>query len=96
MVEVVPADPAGETPRLSATNEEELWRVVQAAFRERRKKLHNVLSRQLPLTAATVAEALVRAGIDGNRRAQTLSIDEWLMLREVLAPLLAASQPTER
>ena len=35
------------TPRI----EDGLWRLVQAAFRERRKMIHNVLSRQLPVDA---------------------------------------------
>jgi 16S rRNA (adenine1518-N6/adenine1519-N6)-dimethyltransferase len=60
---------------------------VQAGFRERRKKLHNVISRQLTLPGATVEAALTAAGIDGNRRPQTLAVDEWLALRVALAPL---------
>jgi 16S rRNA A1518/A1519 N6-dimethyltransferase RsmA/KsgA/DIM1 with predicted DNA glycosylase/AP lyase activity len=61
--------------------------VVQAGFRERRKKLHNVLSRQLPLSAVGVTRALATAGIDGDRRPQTLSVDEWLALRIAIGPL---------
>jgi 16S rRNA (adenine1518-N6/adenine1519-N6)-dimethyltransferase len=87
VVEIRPFDPAGEHPRLFPADEEHLWRVVQAGFRERRKKLHNVLARQLPLTAAQVARILSQAGIDGDRRPQTLSVDEWLALRVVIGPL---------
>jgi 16S rRNA (adenine1518-N6/adenine1519-N6)-dimethyltransferase len=87
VVEITPRDPAGDNPRLSPPDEEHLWRVVQAGFRERRKKLHNVLSRQLPLTAAEVARILDRVGIDGDRRPQTLSVDEWLSLRAAIGPL---------
>ncbi len=48
--EVQSAVLVGETRprRLSADDEEQLWRLVQAGFRERRKMLHNVLPRQLP------------------------------------------------
>ena len=87
VVEIRPLDPAGEHPRLSPPDEDHLWRVVQAGFRERRKKLHNVLSRQLPLSAADVTRALATAGIDGDRRPQTLSVDEWLALRIAIGPL---------
>ena len=40
----------GETRprRLDEDDEDELWRLVQAGFRERRKMIHNVLARQLP------------------------------------------------
>jgi 16S rRNA (adenine1518-N6/adenine1519-N6)-dimethyltransferase len=87
VVEIRPRDPAGEGPRLSPEDDDHLWRIVQASFRERRKKLHNVLARQLPLSAAQVARALAVAGIDGDRRAQTLAVDEWLALRDAIGPL---------
>ena len=92
VVEIRPLDPAGERPRLSAADEDHLWRVVQAGFRERRKKLHNVLSRQLPVSAAEAARALAAAGIDGDRRPQTLSVDEWLALRVAIGPLPDAGE----
>ncbi|MGA3030139.1 MAG: 16S rRNA (adenine(1518)-N(6)/adenine(1519)-N(6))-dimethyltransferase RsmA [Candidatus Limnocylindrales bacterium] len=87
VVEITPHDPAGNSPRLSAVDEDGLWRLVQAGFRERRKKLHNVLSRRLPVSGAAVRAALEAAGIDGDRRPQTLSVDEWLGLRVALGPL---------
>ena len=87
VVEIRPHDPSGERPRLSAADEDGLWRLVQAGFRERRKKLHNVLSRQLLKSAADVAQALAAVSIDGDRRPQTLSVDEWLALRVALGPL---------
>ena len=92
VVEITPRDPTGERPLLSQTDEDELWRVVQAGFRERRKKLHNVLARQLPVTSAEVLAVLDRAGIDGDRRPQTLSVGEWLVLRAELAPLLRTAE----
>jgi 16S rRNA (adenine1518-N6/adenine1519-N6)-dimethyltransferase len=94
VVEIRPRDPNGERPRLSPEDEDGLWRVVQAGFRERRKKLHNVLSRQLPPSSAEVEVALTGAGIDGNRRPQTLSVDEWLALRVALGPMAALIRPT--
>ena len=87
VVEIVPLDPMGENPRLSHSDEDGLWRVVQAGFRERRKKLHNVLARQLPLTGAQAQAALDATGIDGNRRPQTLSVDEWMALRIAFGPM---------
>jgi 16S rRNA (adenine1518-N6/adenine1519-N6)-dimethyltransferase len=70
---------------LSEEEEARLWRVVQAGFRERRKMLHNVLSRQLTdIGGERVAAALAAALIDGDRRPQTLSVDEWLALTSAL------------
>lgn len=82
VVEPYPAD-----DRLAAADEEALWRLVQAAFRERRKMLHNVLARQLPVDADRVAAALSASGIDPDRRPQTLAVGEWLALREALGPI---------
>jgi 16S rRNA (adenine1518-N6/adenine1519-N6)-dimethyltransferase len=83
VVEPYPAD-----DRLpSADAEEALWRLVQASFRERRKMLHNVLSRQLPVEPATVAAALERAGIAPDRRPQTVAVGEWLKLLEAFGDI---------
>jgi len=84
---VIVVEPYDADDRLAPADEEELWRLVQAAFRERRKMIHNVLARQLPVDAARVAAALDLAGIAPDRRPQTLAVGEWLVLREALGPL---------
>jgi 16S rRNA (adenine1518-N6/adenine1519-N6)-dimethyltransferase len=82
---VVALEPYPDDDRLpTAEDEDRLWRVVQAAFRERRKMLHNVLTRQLPLEPARVEKALAAAGIAPDRRPQTLAVGEWLRLVEAL------------
>ena len=75
--------------RLPDEMEDDLWRLVQAGFRERRKMLHNVLPRQLPIDGADVVGALAAVGIDGNRRPQTVSVAEWIALLGGLGPLPA-------
>lgn len=80
---------------LPPEREEALWGLVQSGFRERRKMLRNVLARQLragpdgatgPLVGqARVDTALEAAGITGDRRPQTLSVDDWVRLLEALA-----------
>ena len=84
---VIVVEPYAADDRLDPETEDELWRLVMAAFRERRKMIHNVLSRQLPVDAGRVAEALATAGIDPDRRPQTLAVGEWLALREALGPI---------
>ena len=78
---VIVVEPFDDDDRLATPDAEDaLWRLVQAAFRERRKMLHNVLARQLPVEPARVAEALAVAGIAPDRRPQTLAVGEWLAL----------------
>jgi 16S rRNA (adenine1518-N6/adenine1519-N6)-dimethyltransferase len=84
---VIVVEPYDDDDRLAPDAEDELWRLVQAAFRERRKMLHNVLTRQLPVEPARVDAALAAAGIAPDRRPQTLAVGEWLVLREALGPL---------
>jgi 16S rRNA (adenine1518-N6/adenine1519-N6)-dimethyltransferase len=84
---VIVATPFDVDDRLTPDEEDELWRLVQAGFRERRKMLHNVLSRQLPVEAARVDAALASTGIAPDRRPQTLAVGEWLALREALTPI---------
>ncbi|MGH2466723.1 MAG: 16S rRNA (adenine(1518)-N(6)/adenine(1519)-N(6))-dimethyltransferase RsmA [Candidatus Limnocylindrales bacterium] len=86
----------GETRprRLTAAAEAELWRLVQAGFRERRKMLHNVLLRQLPgMERPRLAAALAAAGIAPTRRPQTLAVEEWLALAARLGPLDLSGSP---
>ncbi len=73
--------------RLSPADEEQLWRLVQAGFRERRKMLHNVLPRQLPQVGRERFEvAMATVGIAPDRRPQTLSVEEWIAFADAVGP----------
>jgi 16S rRNA (adenine1518-N6/adenine1519-N6)-dimethyltransferase len=76
-----PAVPVGE-------GREPFYRVVQAGLRQRRKQVHNGLSRELPLDREVVEAALAACGVDQERRPQTLSVDEWACLAADLGPRL--------
>ena len=92
---VVVLEPHASPPPLPPGGEAALWGLVQSGFRERRKMLRNVLARQLrtgpdgatgpQVGQARVDAALEAAGIAGDRRPQTLSVEDWLRLLEALA-----------
>ena len=65
---------------LAADERESFFRLVQAGFSERRKQLHNSLTHGLHYKNERVRAWLTEAGIDASRRAETLSIAEWLHL----------------
>jgi hypothetical protein len=46
--------------------------------------LRNVLARQLPIDAGLLAGVLEAAGIEGDRRPQALTVDEWIGLLAAL------------
>ncbi|MEW8979507.1 MAG: 16S rRNA (adenine(1518)-N(6)/adenine(1519)-N(6))-dimethyltransferase RsmA [Symbiobacterium sp.] len=81
-MEVRPEPPVDASP-------EEFFRVVKAAFGQRRKSLANALT-ALGVTKDAVQEALQAAGIDGNRRGESLSLEEFAALTRNLFPVARA------
>ncbi len=73
-----------EQKALTQTERDSFFRVVQAGFSERRKQLHNSLAHGLHRKDEEVRTLLVSASIDASRRAETLSIDEWLHLWRIV------------
>ncbi|MFN2123423.1 MAG: 16S rRNA (adenine(1518)-N(6)/adenine(1519)-N(6))-dimethyltransferase RsmA [Candidatus Promineifilaceae bacterium] len=69
----------------SEDEEQTFFRIVRAGFSQKRKQLQKNL-RQLGIDRTAVATALEKAGIDGSRRAETLSLDEWLLLVKTIEP----------
>lgn len=57
--------------------------LADAAFSQRRKTLRNSLSAALGAAVSEVERTLVSAGVDPGRRAETLSVDEFLVLAAV-------------
>ena len=68
-----------------ANDERLLFQVVKAAFGKRRKTLRNaLLGSDLGLGDEPISAALELAGIDPQRRAETLSVDEFVTLSNKL------------
>jgi len=76
---ILRVDLKDEVP-LAHEQRDSFFRLVQAGFSERRKQIHNSLARGLHRKDAEVQAWLKAAGIDPGRRAETLSIEEWLQL----------------
>jgi 16S rRNA (adenine1518-N6/adenine1519-N6)-dimethyltransferase len=74
-------------PRVDVGDEQLFRRVVKAAFGQRRKTLWNCLKSSGLLPDADRLEgALTSVGIDGSRRGETLSLDEFAALtRQILS-----------
>lgn len=65
-------------------DEDLYFKVVKAAFGQRRKTLLNSISSMGNLAKDQVKEALEEAGIDPKRRGETLSLDEFAILSNVI------------
>lgn len=57
-----------------------LFELAHAAFAGKRKQIHNSLAQNLRLAPEQVERWLVASGIEAERRAQSLSLDDWLRL----------------
>ena len=71
-------------PRAEVTSDARFKKVVKAGFAHRRKTLLNSLKSDPSL--GDVAAALQRSGVDGKRRAETLSVEEFAALERALIP----------
>ena len=65
-------------------DEEFLFKVIKAGFGQRRKTLSNALSVLKGYDKATILRCLEEAGIDPVRRGETLSLEEYARLSDVL------------
>jgi 16S rRNA (adenine1518-N6/adenine1519-N6)-dimethyltransferase len=74
-----------EKPDQIARNEDFFFKVIKAAFGRRRKTLKNaLLGSELPIDGQTTAIALEKAAIDPSRRAETLTVNEFVTLTNIL------------
>lgn len=71
-----------DKPRVTVKNEKIFFRVIKAAFSQRRKTLLNCLVSGFDFTKDELAVILQSAGIDGTRRGETLSIEEFAELSD--------------
>ncbi len=62
------------------------FQVVNAGFRQKRKQVANSLAAELELPKDEINRWLTEAGIDPMRRAQTLSVEEWVRLTQQAPP----------
>jgi 16S rRNA (adenine1518-N6/adenine1519-N6)-dimethyltransferase len=73
------------TPRAPVTDEALFRKVVKAAFNQRRKTLHNSIQSDRSLVPPMEwAQVFAQVGIDSQRRAETLSVEEFARLTNAL------------
>ena len=74
-----------DVPPIDVPSPEAFFRVVKAGFSMKRKQLKNALSGGLQIESKVARDLLQQADIDPQRRAETLSLDEWGALTRVVA-----------
>lgn len=71
-------------PAVKVSDEKKFFRMVKAAFAQRRKTAVNSIASGMGLSKNQVAEALSKSGLDANVRAEKLTMEELAALSENL------------
>lgn len=71
-------------PPVKVGSEEFFFKLVKAAFSQRRKTAENSISAGLGMSKSKVAEALERAGLERSVRAEKLTMDDFANLEKIL------------
>ncbi len=75
-------DPHPDQP-IPPEERKQFFRMVRAGFSQPRKQVKNALAAGLHLDRETVVNWLTAAEIDPRRRAETLSLEDWLTLHDM-------------
>jgi 16S rRNA (adenine1518-N6/adenine1519-N6)-dimethyltransferase len=75
-----------DQPLLNVPDEKTFFRVVRAGFSQKRKQIKNALNSGLGLSGAQTVALLERAHVDAQRRAETLTLEEWASLARAMQP----------
>lgn len=81
-----------DRPPVEVPSEALLFRIVRGAFHMRRKQLANTLEESLGLPRERVDAVCRHAGIDGRRRGETLTLEEFAKLARAAAAAAAEAE----
>ena len=73
-----------EEPPVKVENEEFFFKLVKAAFSQRRKTAENSISAGLGMSKSEVSEALERVGLERSVRAEKLTMEDFANLEKIL------------
>ena len=79
------------TPRVPdrvPQDEPTLFRMIKAAFAQRRKTVLNSISSSLPLDKSVMSDILKSAGVDPAARAERLTLDDFISVADAALPYL--------
>ena len=71
-------------PSMKPRDEAAMFKVIRAAFAQRRKTVLNSLSSSLGLDKSAVSDILVSVGVDPSARAERLTLDDFIRISDAL------------
>lgn len=75
-----------QEPAVDLIDEKMFFRVVKAAFGQRRKTLNNAL-KSIGVDKTIIADVLAQAGIETTRRGETLTMEEFAAISNILSKM---------
>lgn len=82
-----------DKPPVAVADTESFFDLVRAGFSAPRKQIANALSQRLKLPKTTVLSLLQEGGIDSQRRAETLTLAEWVGLWQTFLRMRTSANP---
>lgn len=73
-----------DEPPVKVIDEKLFFKVIKAAFEQRRKTLINALSGKMDISKEEIASAVIEAGLDPNIRGERLDIAEFAKLSDII------------
>ncbi|MBQ4116612.1 MAG: 16S rRNA (adenine(1518)-N(6)/adenine(1519)-N(6))-dimethyltransferase RsmA [Clostridia bacterium] len=73
-----------DEPPVKVNDEKLFFKVIKAAFEQRRKTLVNALSGKMDISKEYITAAVVEAGLDPNIRGERLDIAEFAILSDII------------
>jgi len=77
-----------ERPSLTSEETKKIFKLAHAGFGSKRKQIINSLSSGLNLPRGVLGNKLREASIDSKRRPESLTLDEWTKLSQILSSQL--------
>lgn len=73
-----------DEPPVKVVDEKMFFKVIKAAFEQRRKTLVNALSGKMDVSKEEISSAVIEAGLDPNIRGERLDIAEFAVLSDII------------
>jgi 16S rRNA (adenine1518-N6/adenine1519-N6)-dimethyltransferase len=80
-----------EEPLLPVGLEPLFFKIVTSGFRQKRKQVANSIADVLRLPKAEIAAWLAETNVDPMRRAETITVEEWVALAKSAPPAVVAA-----
>lgn len=78
-----------KAPIVDVSDEAIFFELVRTGFSQKRKQLKNALGNGLHVENKVINELMIESGIDFQRRAETLTLEEWAILSRIYTKIKA-------